>query len=538
MPTAIRLPPQGTGIDHFKVYKAEILGYAGPRVGRRNLQDLLTGPTLIIDRGYPVPEQMNAHSWQFYNELAATVFVGDLIFLVLFATGVDDLEVRWALPMKQDMAGKGVWNHLIDAGIGPGGSAQVEKDDLVGIWIRGGADKSGAIPNPGYDRMSVSENIGAYRDTSGVGTTPVQGTVYTNVSTLNTGRRYSFALRGPGTGGSEALSYTQITNVNDEPFTQGDSFLVPTKQDIGVTGTDPAYYLHDAAGIDKTLSGEANLFDNSTANGMTVPNDGATYYLSIRLAQGVNLEAVQKLILNPQTTINSSTALMSVTVFWSDDAEDAGAHDNDPDDVPDWRQIFDLGEDWSLQASSGQTADQHAHINLARKVKWIQLRFTNNTSISQSVGSVLLFPLSTLLASGLFVPTFGDGLAEFFLATEEGVTMELTADVTTATDTLPVDNAEDSDFDGLAAGQSIWIRNGTERVRYEILVVNGPPTNTIQLTTNLIENHSAGELIDSRFLVLRVDVFDTGIRKISESPPLIVPGTFREKWFSRTKELV
>jgi hypothetical protein len=396
---------------------------------------------------------------------------------------------------------------------------------LVGLWFRDGPSAGGIIPQFEIDDIDDS-TVGAWTRSTAV--EPVAGvTIYTAAATLPRPYRSSFQVRGPGVGVAGALTWVPINSgVNDESFKNGDGVMTaPTVQSIGSSGTAPEYYVFNGSGgFPATFP---DLWDLSHSSIDVIP-DGESGELAIRLVNGVATIPVNKIILGVPSTDENDTAQLEL--FWSNDATNTN-----PEGITDWAKIFQYPDDWRTPTTAN--ADNVVQIQVARKVKWLKLKVTNLSGSSRSISSLLVYAYdNTPIAGTDFVPNLGDANPEFFEVTREGVTMLLTADANSGTSVLTFGQSVSADYDGLAIGQSLWLRSGASLYRYEISAFDAV-AKTVTIVGTLNENHLAGEFFDSRALALRLDGYDGNNDKIRETPPLLTAAQWREKWLSKDETL-
>ena len=157
MPISVRVPTQTGQVVKFKAFKAEVLGFAGPGVRRR--EKASSAPPnhdqLVVDRAYVVPEDTNIHAWSMYYRQGGQVDIGD-VKCVMLSTSGPDFVVEKVFEMEKQMTGAGVWEHELDPAVA------VQAGWLVGLWFRDGPSGGGIIPQYEIDDID-DESVGIWR---------------------------------------------------------------------------------------------------------------------------------------------------------------------------------------------------------------------------------------------------------------------------------------------------------------------------------------------------------------------------------------
>lgn len=532
MASGLRIASQDAAqISYFECFKDELLDYAGPSLGYRDRQIGASDYThhIYLDVGYPFRENGTCYAWYFFHQQAGTVVIGDVVGLIVRNIGGGQLQViaNGVLDMSREMPGPGVYEHILGAGVA------VQEDDMIGFYVAKNPGVGGVLPQWFYS-TTQDETIGSYRiDLADPTAAPVPLDIYTIGAGGENAElqpiRLPVQARGETVTGGGVIDYTTIgklTNANDEPYTRGSGPITPTSQTLGASSTAPEYYVYGETG--GSITNVGNLFDLNGTTGPTIPN-GAAGFIAIRLANGASARArLLKAILGTEfQPASANSAGEAYALAWSNDSTDTN-----PDNISDWQTFYEWPADSTLDPSVGNL-DPHEHVHIGRELKWIRFQWDNQTGSNASPNSFLLY-IATLAVDGTgqYLPDLTDMRPEYFWATHEGSTFVLSQATTPpggGPTVLNFDQADATDFDGIAATHSIWGRDGTTLTRYTITAVDsGAKTVTISGEHTI----AAGVFFDTRTLVMRVDGYDSAARKIRESPNIIVNGGFwREKYF-------
>lgn len=511
MGVTIRTGPIAQVVNHLEVSKAEVTNYAGGLVvPRQKVQSTggLTVGNIWVDRGYPFPVSGNltsADAWQMYQTYEGTVLIGQMQFLV-----VEEVSgyyvVRAVFPMSQNQTGPGVWEHALS------GTTAVTAGWYAGLWIyEAPYGAGGYVPGVTYDPLRDPESVDVGSAFAYFGpNAPIVNDQVAAVSN-HVARRASFQIRG-GTG-----SFSQITGTGQTKGSSGRTDLA------GGHGTTYDI-INESGGV---LSNADNLFNENVFDSVAIPT-GYSGEVVIRLVDGANTVGCAEIACGLSEVIKTVVPGMQGVVYTS---ADIAAADNGYAVVADWQQLFVWPDD-DGGVASGET-NQATRFHVGRDIRWIKLAITNNSGVNVYAHTFLPYTFTTAEAAGNFIMS-SDGDDEWAWVEDKGVTLLLTQDAASSTDTLTFDNAG-TEINTIDGGETIWLRkaDGT-RYKYTVDSVSAPD---IVLTTNLNEDHTAGEFVDSCIHAFKVEAVDGSSNTLATSAALLAAGTFRERFISRKTDL-